>query len=188
MTEYHLGDDTYQGSLKLVTRQGCEKIIKYAFDYAISHNRKKVTCCVKDNIMKMTDGLFNSVLRISKYYPDIEANKMIDIGTGRSAREPEDFDIITTMNLYGDIISDVIAEMLGSVGVCGSANNGKDFAMFEAIHGSAPDIAGQNVANPSGLLNAAIDVEAFKMYDSASLIENAFLKTLERWNSYCGYV
>jgi isocitrate dehydrogenase len=179
--EYRLNDDTYQ-SLKLVTRQGCEKIIKYAFDYAISHNRKKVTCCVKDNIMKMTDGLFSSVFEeISQYYPDIEANKMIvDIGTGRSARRPEDFDVIVTMNLYGDIISDVIAEMLGSVGVCGSANIGQDFAMFEAIHGSAPDIAGQNVANPSGLLNAAIMMlKHLNMNDSASLIENAFLKTIE---------
>jgi isocitrate dehydrogenase len=179
--EYRLNDDTYQ-SLKLVTRQGCEKIIKYAFDYAVSHNRKKVTCCVKDNIMKMTDGLFSKVFdEIASYYPDILANKMIvDIGTGRSAKRPEDFDVIVTMNLYGDIISDVIAEMLGSVGVCGSANIGKDFAMFEAIHGSAPDIAGQNIANPSGLLNAAIMMlKHLKMYESAALIENAFLKTIE---------
>ena len=179
--EYRLTEDTYQ-SLKLVTRQGCEKIINYAFDYAVKHGRKKVTCTVKDNIMKMTDGLFASVFdEISQKYPDIQSDKIIvDIGTGRMAKYPESFDVIVTMNLYGDIISDVIAEMLGSVGMCGSANIGDDFAMFEAIHGSAPDIAGKNIANPSGLINASIMMlRHLKMFDQASLIENALFKTIE---------
>ncbi|MBT4989758.1 MAG: NADP-dependent isocitrate dehydrogenase [Rickettsiales bacterium] len=179
--EYRLSHDTYQ-SLKLVSRQGCEKIIKYAFDYAVSHNRQKVTCCVKDNIMKMTDGLFSEVFdEVAKSYPSIENNKIIvDIGTARMAKYPEDFDVIVTMNLYGDIISDVIAEMLGSVGTCGSANIGDDFAMFEAIHGSAPDIAGKNIANPSGLLNASIMMlKHINLVEKAALIENALLKTVE---------
>ncbi|MBT4921487.1 MAG: NADP-dependent isocitrate dehydrogenase [Rickettsiales bacterium] len=179
--EYRLSNNTYQ-SLKLVSRLGCEKIIKYAFDYAIANNRRKVTCCVKDNIMKMTDGLFSSVFdEIAKSYPSIETNKIIvDIGTARMAKYPEDFDVIVTMNLYGDIISDVIAEILGSVGTCGSANIGDDFAMFEAIHGSAPDIAGKNIANPSGLLNAAIMMlNHINLSEKALLIENAFLKTIE---------
>ena len=144
--------------LKLITRPGCEKIIRYAFEYAKAYGRKKVTCMVKDNIMKLTDGLFHNVFKeIALEYPEIESNsQIIDIGSARLAANPENYDVIVTSNLYGDIISDIVAEIAGSVGMCGSANIGSNVSMFEAIHGSAPDIAGQKIANPSGLLNAAI--------------------------------
>lgn len=169
-------------SLKLISRTGCEKIIRYAFDYALQNNRKKVTCFSKDNIMKMTDGLFHKVFKeIAIEYPDINSDHyIIDIGTARLANKPEIFDVIVTSNLYGDIISDVASEISGSVGLAGSANIGNEYAMFEAVHGSAPDIAGQNIANPSGLLNAAIMMLVHIGEGSkASLIENAWKRTLE---------
>jgi len=141
--------------LKLITRPGCEKIVRYAFEYARVYGRKKVTCMVKDNIMKLTDGLFHRVFKeIALEYPDIESNsQIIDIGSAKLAAHPEQYDVIVTSNLYGDIISDIAAEIAGSVGLAGSSNIGEKVAMFEAIHGSAPDIAGKNIANPSALLN-----------------------------------
>ena len=140
--------------LKLITRPGCEKIVRYAFEYARRHNRKKVTCFTKDNIMKMTDGLFHKVFdEIGAEYPDIEKEHwIVDIGAAKMADTPEAFDVIVMPNLYGDILSDVAAQIAGSVGLAGSANIGDQCAMFEAIHGSAPRRAGQNLANPSGLL------------------------------------
>src|SRR5690606_29029380 len=142
----------------LVSVPGCEKIVRYAFEYARDYGRKKVTCMSKDNIMKQTDGLFHKTFdKISKEYPGIETeHQIIDIGTALLATRPETYDVIVTMNLYGDIISDVVAQVAGSVGMAGSANIGESHAMFEAIHGSAPDIAGKGIANPSGLLNGAI--------------------------------
>lgn len=144
--------------LKLISRPGCEKIIRYAFEYARAYGRKKVTCFSKDNIMKLTDGLFHKVFNeIGKEYPDIEQEHMIiDIGSAILADKPERLDVIVTLNLYGDIISDIAAQIAGSVGLGGSANIGEEVAMFEAIHGSAPDIAGKGIANPSGLINAAV--------------------------------
>lgn len=144
--------------LKLISRPGCEKIVRYAFEYAKAHDRKKVTCMVKDNIMKLTDGLFHRVFKeIAKEYPSIESDsQIIDIGSARLAAHPGRYDVIVTSNLYGDIISDIVAEVAGSVGLAGSANIGREVAMFEAIHGSAPDISGQGIANPSGLLNGAL--------------------------------
>ena len=155
--EHRQTDEVFQ-CLKLISRPGCEKIVRYAFDYARSHGRKKVTCMVKDNIMKMTDGLFYKVFQeISVEYPEIVAERyIIDIGAARLATQPGRFDVIVTPNLYGDILSDITAEMTGSVGLAPSANIGDSIAMFEAIHGSAPDIAGQGIANPSGLLLAAV--------------------------------
>jgi isocitrate dehydrogenase len=132
--------------------------------------------------MKHTDGLFHSVFdEVSKEYPNIEADHMIiDIGSAKLADNPEDFDVVVTLNLYGDIVSDIAAEVAGSVGLGGSANIGTDVAMFEAIHGSAPDIAGKNIANPSGLLNGAIMMLVhIGQTDVAEKIENAWLKTLE---------
>ncbi len=169
-------------SVKLISRTGCEKIIRYAFEYAKLNNRKKVTCMTKDNIMKFSDGLMHTVFNeIAKEYPDIiNEHYIVDIGSAKIATVPENFDVIVTSNLFGDIISDITAEISGSVGLAGSANIGADFAMFEAIHGSAPDIAGKNVANPSGLLNAAIMMLVHIGQNSvASLIENAWKKTLE---------
>ena len=179
--EHRQTQDAYQ-CLKLITRPGCERIVRYAFEYARKFNRKKVTCMIKDNIMKMTDGLFHSVFNdIAKLYPDIKTDSiLIDIGTARLASQPEKFDVVVTENLYGDIISDVAAEVAGSVGMAGSANVGDEVAMFEAIHGSAPDIAGKKIANPSGLLNGAIQMLIhIGSYETASQIENAWLRTLE---------
>jgi isocitrate dehydrogenase len=169
-------------SVKLISRTGCEKIIRYAFEYAVKNNRKKVTCFSKDNIMKFSDGLFHQVFNeIAKEYPIItNEHYIVDIGTARLATKPEIFDVIVTSNLFGDIISDVTAEISGSVGLAGSANIGKDFALFEAIHGSAPNIADKNIANPSGLLNGAIMMLVhIGQGDVANLIENAWKKTLE---------
>ncbi|OAI48704.1 isocitrate dehydrogenase, partial [Gammaproteobacteria bacterium SCGC AG-212-F23] len=179
--EHRQTDEVYQ-CLKLVTRPGCERIIHYAFEYARKFNRKKVTCLSKDNIMKMTDGIFHQVFNeIAIEYPDIQNEHLIiDIGTALVAANPERFDVIVTSNLYGDILSDVAAQVAGSVGLAGSANIGNQVAMFEAIHGSAPDIAGKKIANPSGLLNAAIQMLIhINQPESAALIENAWLKTLE---------
>ncbi len=179
--EHRQTDEVYQ-CLKLVSRPGCERIIHYAFEYARKFNRRKVTCLSKDNIMKMTDGLFHRVFdEIAAQYPEIEHEHMIvDIGTALIASNPQRFDVIVTLNLYGDIISDVAAQVAGSVGLAGSANIGGQMAMFEAIHGSAPDIAGRDLANPSGLLNAAIQMLVhINQPEVAALIENAWLKTLE---------
>ncbi len=173
--------DAYQ-SLKLVTRAGCEKIVKFAFDYAIQNGRKKVSCFTKDNIMKMTDGLFHKVFNeIGEFYPEIEKDHyIIDIGSARLANKPEIFDVIVTDNLYGDIISDITSEISGSVGLAGSANIGSEFAMFEAVHGSAPDIADLGIANPSGLLNGAMMMLShIGQHDVAEKIRNAWLKTIE---------
>lgn len=179
--EHQQTDEVVQ-CLKLISRPGCEKIIRYAFEYAQNYGRKKVTCFSKDNIMKQTDGLFHQVFReIAMEYPNIESNHMIiDIGTAYLADHPEKFDVIVTSNLYGDIISDVAAQIAGSVGLAGSVNIGNECSMFEAIHGSAPDIAGQNSANPSGLLQAAIAMLFHLGFaKEATMIQNAWLKTLE---------
>ncbi len=168
--------------LKLISRPGCEKIIRYAFEYARAYKRKKVTCLSKDNIMKMTDGLFHRVFdEVAAEYPDIEQEHwIIDIGSALLADEPERFGVIVTLNLYGDIISDIAAQIAGSVGMGGSANVGEQCAMFEAIHGSAPDIAGRGIANPSGLINGAIMMLVhIGQGDVAAKIHNAWLKTIE---------
>lgn len=169
-------------SLKLITVEGCEKIVRYAFEYAIENNRKKVSCFSKDNIMKITDGMFHKVFdSVAKEYPQIETDHhIIDIASAKLAAKPEMFDVIVTLNLYGDIVSDIAAEISGSVGLAGSANIGNDFAMFEAIHGSAPDIAGKNIANPTGLLNAAVMMlNHIGQYEAANNIKNAVNKTIE---------
>lgn len=178
----HRGTEEVYQCLKLISRPGCERIVSYAFEYARKFNRKKVTCFSKDNIMKMTDGIFHRVFNeIAAEYPEIEHDHyIVDIGTALLATQPERFDVIVTGNLYGDIISDVAAQVAGSVGLAGSANIGNQMAMFEAIHGSAPDIAGKDIANPSGLLNGAVQMLIhINQPESATLIENAWLKTIE---------
>lgn len=179
--EHRQTNDVYQ-CLKLITRPGSEKIIRYAFEYAKANNRKKVTCFVKDNIMKMTDGLFHAIFdEVAKEYPEIQNETwIVDIGAAKMATSPEDFDVIVMENLYGDILSDVAAQMTGSVGLAGSANIGDHGAMFEAIHGSAPRRAGQNLANPSGLLlGAVLMLNHIGQSDVATSVHNAWLKTME---------
>ena len=179
--EHRQTDEVYQ-CLKLITRPGCERICRYAFDYARRHGRRKVTCMVKDNIMKLTDGLFRKVfLETAAHYPEIQTEVMIiDIGTALLATEPLRFDVVVAPNLYGDIISDVAAQCAGSIGLAGSANIGEQCAMFEAVHGSAPDIAGRGIANPSGLLEAAcLMLVHIGQADVANRIRNAWLRTLE---------
>ncbi len=179
--EHQQTDEVVQ-CLKLISRPGCEKIVRYAFEYAKQYGRKKVTCMTKDNIMKQTDGLFHDVFtEIGKEYPDIEQEHwIIDIGSALIADSPERFDVIVTLNLYGDIISDIAAQITGSVGLAGSANIGEECAMFEAIHGSAPTIAAQNIANPSGIIQGAVlMLTHIGQADVAEKIQNALLKTIE---------
>ncbi|AQG79533.1 NADP-dependent isocitrate dehydrogenase [Spirosoma montaniterrae] len=168
--------------LKLISRPGTEKIVRYAFEYARAYGRKKVTCFTKDNIMKQTDGLFHKVFdEVAKEYPDIENEHwIVDIGAAKLADTPEAFDVIVMPNLYGDILSDVAAQIAGSVGLAGSSNIGQEVAMFEAIHGSAPRRAGQNLANPSGLLLGSIMMLVhIGQSEVAERVHNAWLKTLE---------
>lgn len=179
--EHQQTDEVVQ-CLKLVSRPGCEKIVRYAFEYARQYGRKKVTCFTKDNIMKQTDGLFHQVFdEIGSEYPDLEKEHwIIDIGAAKMADTPEVFDVIVTLNLYGDVLSDIAAQIAGSVGLAGSANIGEECSMFEAIHGSAPRRAGQNMANPSGLLQGAIlMLNHIGEVEAAERIQNAWLKTLE---------
>ena len=179
--EHRQTTDVFQ-CLKILSLPGTEKIIRYAFEYAHANGRKKVTCLVKDNIMKVTDGMFADMFRrIGKEYPGLQQEvQIIDIGTARVATQPDRYDVIVTLNLYGDIISDVTAELTGSVGMAGSANIGDRISMFEAIHGSAPDIAGQGLANPSAMLNAAcMMLVHMGMPEKAEAIQNAWLCALE---------
>jgi isocitrate dehydrogenase len=179
--EYQLTPEV-TSCIKLISRPGSEKIVRYAFEYARRHNRKKVTCFMKDNIMKMTDGLFHKVFdAIGAEYTDIEKEAwIVDIGAAKMADSPETFDVIVMPNLYGDILSDVAAQIAGSVGLAGSANIGEKCAMFEAIHGSAPRRANQNLANPSGLLmGAVLMLVHIDQPEAAERVHNAWLRTLE---------
>ncbi|MBX2892641.1 MAG: NADP-dependent isocitrate dehydrogenase [Saprospiraceae bacterium] len=179
--EHQQTDEVVQ-CLKIITRPGCEKIVRYAFEYARLYKRKKVSCLVKDNIMKLTDGLFHRVFKeIAAEYPDVESDSwIVDIGAARLSDTPEIFDVVVTPNLYGDVISDITAQISGSVGLAGSANIGESCAMFEAVHGSAPTIAGQNVANPSGLLRAAcMMLNHIGQPDVAERVLNAWSCTIE---------
>ena len=179
--EYQLSPDIMQ-SLKIISRPGSEKIVRFAFEYARINGRKKVTCFTKDNIMKMSDGLFHKVFdEIGAEYPELsQEHWIVDIGAAKLADTPEAFDVIVMPNLYGDILSDVAAQIAGSVGLAGSANVGTSASMFEAIHGSAPRRAGQNLANPSGLLLGGVMMMVhIGQWEVAERIHNAWLRTLE---------
>lgn len=168
--------------LKLISRPGSEKIVRYAFEYARRNNRRKVTCFTKDNIMKLTDGLFHKVFdEVAAEYTDIENEHwIVDIGAAKLADTPEAFDVVVMPNLYGDVLSDVAAQIAGSVGLAGSANIGEHVSMFEAIHGSAPRRAGQNLANPSGLLLGAVMMLVHVgLTEHAERVHNAWLRTIE---------
>src|SRR5438105_9714942 len=178
----HRQTDQVVQCLKLISRPGSEKIVRYAFEYARRHSRRKVTCFTKDNIMKLTDGLFHKVFEeIGAEYPDLEKEHwIVDIGAAKLADTPKAFDVIVMPNLYGDILSDVAAQIAGSVGLAGSANIGDRCAMFEAIHGSAPRRAGQNLANPSGLLLASVMMLVhIGQTEAAARVHNAWLRTIE---------
>lgn len=180
--EYRQAEDVYH-AIKLISRSGTEKIIRYAFEFALSNNRKKVTCFTKDNILKITDGYFHKTFEeIAKEFPSIEHDHFIvDIGAAKLADTPDKFDVVVMPNLYGDILSDVTAQLMGSVGLGSSSNIGSDHAMFEAIHGSWPDGKDKDLANPSGLILASIEMlNHFGLNDKATLIHNAWLCTIEK--------
>ena len=174
--EYMLTDDIANG-VKLITRPACEKICRFAFDYARKNGRKKVTAVHKANIMKLTDGLFLRTFReVAEDYPDIEANDcIIDALCMKLVQRPEQFDVLVAPNLYGDIISDLCAGLVGGLGFAPSANIGDKTRIYEAVHGSAPDIAGQDKANPSAILMAfAMMLNDLGMTDKADKLNAAF--------------
>lgn len=173
--EYMLTDDIANG-VKLITRPACEKICRFAFDYARKNGRKKVTAVHKANIMKLTDGLFLRTFReVAEDYPDIEANDcIIDALCMKLVQRPEQFDVLVAPNLYGDIISDLCAGLVGGLGFAPSANIGDKTRIYEAVHGSAPDIAGQDKANPSAILMAfAMMLNDLGMTDKADKLNAA---------------
>ena len=173
--EYMLTDDIANG-VKLITRPACEKICRFAFDYARKNGRKKVTAVHKANIMKLTDGLFLHTFReVAEDYPDIEANDcIIDALCMKLVQRPEQFDVLVAPNLYGDIISDLCAGLVGGLGFAPSANIGDKTRIYEAVHGSAPDIAGQDKANPSAILMAfAMMLNDLGMTDKADKLNAA---------------
>ncbi|MBP5307515.1 MAG: isocitrate/isopropylmalate dehydrogenase family protein [Clostridia bacterium] len=170
-------------AVKRITENATDRIINYAFSYAAAHGRKKVTCVHKANILKKTDGLFLSIFReIAAKYPEIAADdKIVDNMCMQLVTRPEDYDVIVAPNLYGDIISDLIAGLVGGLGLVAGANLGKDVAVFEAVHGSAPDIAGKGIANPVALLEAAVMMlEHIGKEETARKIKAATVKTLAR--------
>lgn len=168
-------------SIKLFTRKGCERIIRYAFEYAVREGRKKVTAVHKANIMKCTDGMFLDIAReIAKEYPQIQFNdSIVDAMCMRLVMHPEDYDVLVCPNLYGDIVSDLCAGLVGGLGLTPSANIGVDGAIFEPIHGSAPDIAGQHKINPTAaILSASLMLAHLGEGKAAASIEKAVEKVI----------
>ena len=160
----------------IITREGAEKIVTFAYELAVREGRKKVTAVHKANILKSTSGLFLKVAReVAERYPQIESNEMIvDATCMKLVMTPEEFDVIVTTNLFGDILSDLCAGLVGGLGMAPGANIGEDAAIFEAVHGSAPDIAGKNLANPTSVILASIQMlEHLDMGDTAERIRSA---------------
>ena len=169
-------------AMSLITREGAERIVEFAYQTAIKEGRKKVTAVHKANILKSTSGLFLKVAReVASRYPEIESTEMIvDNCCMQLVMNPEQFDVIVTTNLFGDILSDLCAGLVGGLGMAPGANIGKDCAIFEAVHGSAPDIAGKNLANPTSVILAAIQMlEYMGMNDKATLIRDAIADVIE---------
>ena len=165
-------------SIKLFTREGCNRIIRYAFDYAVANDRHKVTAVHKANIMKCTDGMFvEEARKVAKEYPTIELEEMIvDAMCMNLVIAPEKYDVLVLPNLYGDIVSDLCAGLVGGLGVAPGANIGKQAAVFEAIHGSAPDIAGKDMANPTAIiLSGVMMLRHLGEKDAAQAIEDLSL-------------
>ena len=179
--EHMVGEDAAE-SIKIFTRRGCQRIIRYAFEFARKANRKKVTCVHKANIMKCTDGMFLRIARdISKEYNEIEFEDMIvDAMCMKLVQYPENYDVLVLPNLYGDIISDLCAGLIGGLGVAPGANLGNEMAVFEAVHGSAPDIAGLNIANPTAIILSGVHMLNYiGEVNAASSIEKALSKVLQ---------
>ena len=178
--EYMLDENTANG-VKLITRRASERICRFAFDYAHANGRKKVTAVHKANIMKLTDGLFlESFRRVAAEYPGIEANDVIiDALCMKLVQKPEQFDVLVAPNLYGDIISDLCAGLVGGLGFAPSANIGDNARIYEAVHGSAPDIAGKNIANPSAILMAfGMMLRDLGETEKADRLQNAILSVV----------
>ncbi|GAB0108897.1 isocitrate dehydrogenase [Pseudoalteromonas distincta] len=172
-----VSDDGNEAQAKsIITREGAEKIVTFAYELAVREGRKKVTAVHKANILKSTSGLFLKVAReVAERYPQIESNEMIvDATCMKLVMTPEEFDVIVTTNLFGDILSDLCAGLVGGLGMAPGANIGEDAAIFEAVHGSAPDIAGKNLANPTSVILASIQMlEHLNMSDTAERIRSA---------------
>ncbi|MBO6257274.1 isocitrate/isopropylmalate dehydrogenase family protein [bacterium] len=176
-------DENTAHSIKIITRHASERICKFAFDYAMKNNRHEVCVVTKANIMKLSDGLFlESYRNIAKNYPQIKQREiLVDNLCMQLVQEPTRFDVLVLPNLYGDIVSDLTAGLIGGLGVAQGANIGKDYAVFEPVHGSAPDIKGQNRANPTALLLSAIEMLKYiNEFEHANWIENALFKTLSQ--------
>lgn len=176
-------DENTAESIKVITRKASERIAKFAFDYAVKNNRKEVCVVTKANIMKLSDGLFlESFRNVAQTYPEISTKEiLVDNLCMQLVQNPNRFDVLVLPNLYGDIVSDLCAGLIGGLGVAQGANIGLDYAVFEPVHGSAPDIKGQNKANPTALLMSA--TEMLKYIGEASYaakIEKALFKTLEK--------
>lgn len=174
-------DNNTAESIKIITRKASERISKFAFDYAVKNNRHEVCVVTKANIMKLSDGLFLECFRnISKDYPQIKTREiLVDNLCMQLVQKPEQFDVLVLPNLYGDIVSDLCAGLIGGLGVAQGANIGLDCAVFEPVHGSAPDIKGQNKANPTALLLSAIEMLKYiGENDVAEQINKALFKTL----------
>ncbi|NLD58502.1 MAG: isocitrate/isopropylmalate dehydrogenase family protein [Clostridiales bacterium] len=179
----HMIGDVAAESIKIITRKGSERIVRYAFDYAAENGRRKVTCVHKANIMKCTDGLFLRVFQeIAREYPGIEADDMIvDATCMRLVQTPSAFDVMVMPNLYGDIVSDLCAGLVGGPGLAYSGNIGESCAIFEAVHGSAPQLAGLDAANPAALmLSAALMLRSLGEQAAARRLEGAVLSTIEK--------
>ncbi|XEI32042.1 isocitrate dehydrogenase [Aeromonas veronii] len=175
-------DNNSAEAMSIITREGAERIVKFAFELARQEGRKKVTIIHKANILKSTSGLFLEVAReIASHYPDIQSEEMIvDAACMNLVMYPERFDVMVTTNLFGDILSDLCAGLVGGLGMAPGANIGDGAAIFEAVHGSAPDIAGKNIANPTSVILAAIQMlEYLGMQDQAERIREAVRATIE---------
>lgn len=189
LEEFYSGIEHYIDSSKsaaetigIVTRRGCERILRYAFEYARSHKRKKVTAVHKANILKYTGGLFLDVAReMAAEYPEIEFNdRIIDNMAMQMVMNPYQFDVIVTTNLFGDILSDLASGLVGGLGLAPGANIGPDVAIYEAVHGSAPDIAGKNLANPCAIILASVlMLRDLGEHEAAAKIEKAVASVIE---------
>lgn len=182
--EEQIDSDTAH-SIKIITRKASERICRFAFEYAVKNNRHEVCCVTKANIMKLSDGLFLESFRaVAKDYPNITPREiLVDNLCMQLVQDPSRFDVLVLPNLYGDIVSDLTAGLIGGLGVAQGANIGLDCAVFEPVHGSAPDIKGQNKANPTALLMSAIEMLKYigeNFY--AEKIEKALFKTLADGN------